>query len=198
MTPKLPGLHSGLPLPRQPRPPGLFEDEAGLIAGMQSKRRRIWEVTNSFHCSIIGTCLTTAELRQILLKVDPAAHKEADHELHGRAVQLAGQRGHASKLLQKALDRRHRSAISRFAKARSADGLRALWEGALQRAEIPGAYWAVLTHPETTEGLVRHVFGEVHMLSHVVGAANRADIRRLRELEDENATLRKKVERQQG
>ena len=197
MTPKLPGLHSALPLARQPRPPGLFEDEARPIAGTQPKRRRIWEVSNSFHCSIIGTCLTTAELRQILLKVDPAAHEEADHELHGRAVQLAGQRGHASKLLQRALDRRHRSPISQFAKARSADGLRALWERALQRAEVPGAYWAVLTHPETTEELVRHVFGEVHMLSHLVGAANRADIRRLRELEGENAALRDKVARQQ-
>ena len=63
--------------------------------------------------------------------------------------------------------------------------------------EIPGAYWAVLTHPQATEELVRHVFGEVHMLSHLVGAANRADIRRLRELETENAALQDKVARQQ-
>jgi len=25
---------------------------------------------SSFHCSVIGTCLTTAELRQILLKIE--------------------------------------------------------------------------------------------------------------------------------
>jgi len=185
----------GHPIVRLPRP---FEDEARLLAGAQPKRRRIWEVSNSFHCSIIGTCLTTAELRQILLKIDPGAHRETDHELHGRAVLLAGQRGQASKLLQKALDRRHRSLIGQFAKARNAAEIRSLWEGALQRAEIPGAYWAVLTHPETTDELVRHVFGEVHMLSHLVGAANRADIRRLRELEDENAALREKVARQQS
>ena len=35
------------------------------------------------------------------------------------------------------------------------------------------------------------------MLSHLVGAANRADIRRLAALEEENATLRTKMERQQ-
>ena len=35
------------------------------------------------------------------------------------------------------------------------------------------------------------------MLSHLVGAANRADIRRLRELESENAALQEKVARQQ-
>ena len=35
------------------------------------------------------------------------------------------------------------------------------------------------------------------MLSHLVGAANRADIRRLRQLEAENAELQAKIERQQ-
>jgi len=35
------------------------------------------------------------------------------------------------------------------------------------------------------------------MLSHLVGAANRADIRRLRQLEAENAQLEAKVARQQ-
>ena len=162
------------------------------------KRRRIWELSGNFHCSIIGTCFTTAELRHILVKIDlPGASKETDHQLHGRAVLLAGQRDGASKLLQKALDRRHRSAIHQFSKARDAEELRTLWDGAVQRAEIPGAYWAVLTHPHTTEDLVRHVFGEVHMLSHLVGAANRADIRRLRELEAENAELQETAARQQ-
>jgi hypothetical protein len=37
----------------------------------------------------------------------------------------------------------------------------------------------------------------VHMLSHLVGAANRADIQRLRRLEDDNAALAAKLERQQ-
>jgi septal ring factor EnvC (AmiA/AmiB activator) len=45
--------------------------------------------------------------------------------------------------------------------------------------------------------MVKRVFGEVHMLSHLVGAANRADIRRLRQLEEETAALTAKLERQQ-
>ena len=164
----------------------------------EPKRRRIWELSSSLHCSIIGTCLTTSELRQVLAKIEaPGIHQETDHELHGRAVLLAGRRDGASKLLQKALDRRHRSALGQFNKARNAEELRKQWAAAVQRAEIPGAYWAVLTHPGVTEDLVRHVFAEVHMLSHLVGAANRADIRRLRELETENAALQDKVARQQ-
>jgi hypothetical protein len=186
----------GSPTPRLRLP--LFTDEPSPPHAMEPKRRRIWELSDKFHCSIIGTCLTTTELRQLLAKLDlPGVRQETDHELHGRAVLLAGQKTLASKLLHKAIDRRHRSAVNQFAKARSADELRSLWDGAVQRAEIPGAYWAVLTHPETTEDVVRHVFGEVHMLSHLVGAANRADIRRLRQLEAENAALQEKVSRQQ-
>ena len=75
--------------------------------------------------------------------------------------------------------------------------MRALWRDARQQGDIPGAYWAALTHPATSDALIREVFGEVHMLSHLVGAANRADIRRLSELEAENAALRDKLARQQ-
>jgi len=164
----------------------------------QPRRRRIWEISSTFHCSIIGTCLTTGELRQILVKMGVSgADRETDHELHGRAVLLSVRKEPASKLLQKALDRRHRTVLNRFSKARNTEQLRTMWESAVERAEIPGSYWAVLTHPHATEGLVRRVFGEVHMLSHLVGAANRADIRRLGELEAENARLQEKVARQQ-
>ena len=54
-----------------------------------------------------------------------------------------------------------------------------------------------MTHPAATDALVREIFGEVHMLSHLIGSANRADIRRLKELETENALLRDKLARQQ-
>jgi hypothetical protein len=72
-----------------------------------------------------------------------------------------------------------------------------LWDDALRSGDIPGAYWALLTHPATTDELMKGAFGDVHMLSHLVGAANRADIRRRRALEAENADLTLKVEKQQ-
>src|SRR5262249_31546224 len=57
-----------------------------------------------------------------------------------------------------------------------------------------GAYWATLTHPAATRAVIRDAFGDVHMLSHLVGA----DIRRLCELEEENAELRARLDRQQA
>ena len=72
-----------------------------------------------------------------------------------------------------------------------------MWQAAVRRGDIPGAYWATLTHPLTNQAIVREAFGEVHMLSHLVGSANRADIRRLCVLEADKAALEAKVERQQ-
>jgi len=169
-----------------------------LLAPAKRGRRRIWDFDGKLHCSIIGTCLSTGELRQVLLKL---AHQEAaaasEHDLHASGVLIAGSHRDGGKLLHKALDRRHRLAINQFDRAKTAPEVRALWQDAMQRGEVPGAYWAALTHPATNDTLVREIFAEVHMLSHLVGAANRADIRRLRTLEAENAELQAKVERQQ-
>ena len=66
-----------------------------------------------------------------------------------------------------------------------------------KQGDIPGAYWAALTHPATTQDIVSRIFAGVHMLSHVVGTANRADIRRLRQLQADNVLLAANVERQQ-
>src|SRR5215470_7399737 len=129
---ELPRPRHDLPAPilgmHSPRSKPLFEIDATI----EKRRRRIWEITGHLHCSIIGTCLTTTELRQIFIKMQlPGAHKETDHELHVRAMLVAGKRELASKLLQKALDRRHRSAIAQFNRARDAEDVRALWSNAM-------------------------------------------------------------------
>jgi hypothetical protein len=173
-------------------------DECNGSAGRTPRRTRIWEFGTNLHCSIIGTCLSTAELRQVLEKFQvKGAGTASNHDLHIMGVSLAGHREGGAKFIQKALDRRHRSVIARYSRATQPADLLALWDESLKQGEIPGAYWAVLTHPITTEDVVKRVFGDVHMLSHLVGAANRADIRRLRQLEQENEALAEKVERQQ-
>jgi hypothetical protein len=177
--------------------PALVSREEIPPADGPARRTKIWEFNTSLHCSIIGTCLSTAELRQVLKKLGVAAPDSTDHDLHGAAVSLAGRHDRAAKLLHKALDERHRVVINQFAKATTEDAVRSLWRESVRRGEIPGAYWAALTHPATTQAIIRDAFGEVHMLSHLVGAANRADIRRLCELEADNVELRARVERQQ-
>jgi Uncharacterized protein conserved in bacteria (DUF2325) len=161
------------------------------------RRAKIWELAGHLHCSIVGTCLTTAELRGVLAKLGLAVAGDSDHDLHGQGVSLAGRHDAAAKLLNKTLDQRHRLAINQFTEARTEDQVGALWQAARQRGEIPSAYWALLTHPAASRELIRQAFGDVHMLSHLVGAANRADIRRLSQLEAEHAELAEKLQRQQ-
>ncbi len=161
------------------------------------RRTKIWEFNTNLHCSIVGTCLSVHELRQTLRRAGVVTGDYNDHELHGIAVGLAGQHDEPARQLQKALDHRHKLAVSRFARAGSTDAVQAMWHDAVQSGDIPGAYWATLTHPLANQAIIREAFGEVHMLSHLVGSANRADVRRLRVLETEKAALEAKLERQQ-
>jgi hypothetical protein len=158
------------------------------------QRRKLWDIDSSLHCSIIGTCLTTGELRAL---VKPASSDATDHQVHTQAVRAAEQGTGLARDMHKALDRRYRVAIKRFAALSGPEHMTEAWEAAVKEGDIPGAYWAVLTHPCTTDELVRRVFGHVHMLSHLVGAASRTDIRRLREPEAEKAALEEKLARQQ-
>jgi hypothetical protein len=164
----------------------------------EKRRAQIRELHHSLHCSIVGTCLTTGDLRRLLLRLNmKSAETLDDHGAHQLGVMLASGPSIGARHLQKALDRKHKLALNHFAKAKDSAALETLWDEALKAGDIAGGYWSVLTHPATTEALVKRAFGEIHMLSHLVGAANRADIQRLRQLEAENAALAEKVERQQ-
>ena len=171
---------------------------AFAAAALAPRRMKIWEMHSTLHCSIVGTCLSTGELRRLLIRLKVAGVPTAsDHDIHMLGVMLADRPKAGARELQKALDRRHQAAVRRFAKAKTSGALSALWEEALQSGDIPGAYWALLSHPAATDAIVKRAFGDVHMLSHLVGAANRADICRLRQLEAENVALAAKLERQQ-
>ena len=171
-------------------------DAADLAGG---RRAKIWELSPNLHCSIVGTCLTAGELRQFFVRLGECdARTASDHALHGRAVRLASRREEGGKALNKALDRRHEGAIRRFGRAETTADLRALWTQALDQGEIAGPYWALLSHPAAESKLVQDVFGDVHMLSHQIGAAARLDIARLRRLEAELSERDEKIARQQA
>lgn len=170
-----------------------------LVAPHSNRRAKIWEISPNLHCSIVGTCLSAAELRQFFVRVgDTDAKTASDHALHSRGVLVAGRHDQLGKLLHKTLDNRHESAIKRFARAATLNDVKALWREALGEGGISSAYWAVLTHPETDRSLVEEVFGQVHMLSHMVGSSSRMDIARLAQLERDLGDRDEKIARQQA
>ncbi|WP_161992765.1 DUF2325 domain-containing protein [Aureimonas leprariae] len=138
-------------------------------------------------------------MRQLLAKLGNADAKTATaHPVHYRGVTAAGRNDVAGKLLNKLLDRKHATAIKRFGRARSQAEVAALWREAMDGGDIPGGYWATISHPLTGEELVREAFSDVHMLSHLVGSASRLDIARLRQLESQLGERDETIARQQA
>src|SRR5262245_47860072 len=84
-----------------------------VVALPGPRRRSIWDLGASLHCSIIGTCLTTDALRRLMRKVKQDEAEASDHRLHGLAVGLCGKQGVPARLINKALDEQHRAAIRR-------------------------------------------------------------------------------------
>jgi len=131
---------------------------------------RIWQL------GVLSGLLQTEDYARAILTVNPGVTED---EVSARlAARLARQAILTRDDPLRAWFLVDEAALRRFAKVETAAELLGLWKQALEHGEIAGPYWALLTHPVTDNRLVQEVFGDVHMLSHLVGAANRADIRR--------------------
>lgn len=167
-----------------------------------ARRRKIWELEGGWGCSIVGTCVSLADLRALARKLGLKTKPDfpVDYQLHGHFTSSLDGPNRTGKLLNKMLnkmlDKKHAGAIRRFAKIRCGRALESHWAAALDAGDIPGPYWAILTHPHADMTLAERMFADVHMLSHMVGASNRADIRVLRQLEEDNAQLRDSLGRE--
>lgn len=161
-------------------------------------RLKLWQIDSQWHCTVLGTCLTLGELRAVAAKsgVRTAAPDPSGYHVHSTMVHAASRQRTVSKALHKRLDRKYGSFIARFAKADPAR-LAELWAEAVSKGEVAGACWAVMTHPAADDALRNAIFAEIHMLSHLVGAASRVDLKRIHALEKDKSDLEAKVARQQ-
>ncbi|WP_024880512.1 DUF2325 domain-containing protein [Methylosinus sp. LW3] len=158
-------------------------------------RRRIWEIIGASHCSIVGTCLTIAELRKIARRTGFLGEEARynDYQVHGLFVEKMHDENIVSRAVQKHLDTRYEGAIR---KAKALDGEEALlayWESAVDNGFVPGAYWALIGHPRLTPGVETRIFGDIHMMSHLSGAAHRGDAREVAEARREKAEIARRL-----
>ena len=170
--------------------------QLGRFALSRTKPNKLMDLNSSWMCSIVGTCLSLSELRK-LQRRNKLVFQEgelSDYDLHGYFVNAAYKDRKISKAMQTVLERKYRLVWKRFALASNAQELELLWDEALAQGDVAGPYWAVLAHPELTEKLSDKVFGEVHMLSHLVGATNRADLKTMRKNEVEIDRLKEDLD----
>ncbi|MCP5365576.1 MAG: DUF2325 domain-containing protein [Hyphomicrobiales bacterium] len=133
-------------------------------------------------------------MRRIIAKLQiPIPADAEEYSIHGFFAASAEKPAPVAKAMHKILERKYRAAIRRFSRLEDAQALLAAWDQCLEQGDVPGPYWALVTHPAACEDVTWRAFGHVHMLSHLVGSSNRADIRRLRQLEQEQDVLTDKL-----
>lgn len=154
------------------------------------------ELRDHVECSIVGTCLTHADLLGILKRCRLRANAGVQaYDLHAHFVEAVRSDGPLARAMQKLLDRRYEGILRVVGRAQSKEELEQIWQREYGAGRIAGAYWAFETHSHIPQDLHARIFGEVHMLSHVLGRTIHAAAERSSELAARLADLEAKIVR---
>lgn len=163
--------------------------------GSTLRRKKLWEISSGFHCSVIGICFRRSELHKLARKkVFNLSMNEGDFKMHSVLVNAATIRSEKSRTLHRLLDKKFRTAVLKFSKLNTDDELQELWEKSVEKGNIAGAYWALVTHPTIGTDLVATVYGEVHMIGHDFFGDYQRDCRLLENFENRVVALREEHE----
>ena len=144
------------------------------------KRLKTWQIPAGWLCSIIGTCLTPADVDRIGRRCGMSLPDGAQaYDVHGFMVGRASEEGRVAREISKALDEKHAAILRKVGAEQDQARLAALWNDLCGRGMVAGAYWAIMSHAHVVEALKVHAFGEVHMLSHFMGGCNRHNVKEL-------------------
>lgn len=163
-----------------------------------SKRRKIWQLEEPFHCSIIGTCITLIELRQLSKKIKLNFKSAAsDYDLHHVFVHIAGDGSYPATKLQKFLDKKFLKNIRNLNSVDSEQALKKHWQTSLNSGDVVGDYWAIATHPLASLQLRDEIYADIHMLSHISGASIRMDMEAFKRLKMAHCDLKMQFQKSQ-
>lgn len=160
------------------------------------RRRKLWELAENLHCPVVGTCLPMPQLRRFARRFGFDAPLDDDYRLHTEAVVRSMEREPFSQALHRYFEQEFATTIKTFQQADSDEAVAALWREFLDRGKVAAAMWAALTHKAAGSYTRHRIHGDIHMLSHQVGAGQAADARRLEYLEREHRAQRQALEQQ--
>ncbi len=152
-------------------------------AAQGSRRRRLWELDRHAFCPVIGVCLPLAQVRSLVQRALGSDAPADDYALHCEAIAASKRRTPLAERIQHALDTRYADALRAVRGCKHTEALAQWWRAALAGDGVAGALWATLTHARCDALLEEQVLHDIHLLQHQWGAAERADRRRLRELQ---------------
>ena len=164
---------------------------------LASRRRRLWELSHTCHCPLIGVGLPLAYLRKLVGKMTGGTVLHDDYEVHVGAVTESGTRNRLSEAMQKEFERRYAVVIQRYRAAKTTDQVAQLWRKAVTDGDVAGAFWAGLTHPRCGPELEEQMCRDLHMVQHQAGACARVDLNKFNGLVDDNARLQRELSKLQ-
>lgn len=176
-----------------------LEQEAGKSASKQAmqiartRRLKLWELEERLHCPVIGTCLDIEDLKKLARKEGFTGKRFDHYRLHVEAVSASCSRNSAAEIMHKLLEKKFARWVRIFDAAKTDEAVRKLWNEHLARGEVAGPMWAALTHKAASQETCSRIHGDVHMLSHQVGAGLAANTRRLSYLEGEVGRLQSEL-----
>ena len=157
------------------------------------QKKKLWHIDAKYHCSLIGTCVSIADLRKIAKKCESTNLSQlGDFHLHSTFVNGAIKTDHHIRLLQKHLEKKYASVAQRFHTTKHETQSK-LWRQAVKSGDAAGAYWALLTNPHTTQKLLEEALGDIHMMSHLNGASIRITQKQADEIRDHNRQLKEQL-----
>ena len=116
-------------------------------------------------------------------------------DVHGFFVGEAGKEGEISKHLEKMLNDRYAGLVRKVARIRDEAELAEFWNSSVNSGLVAGAYWALLSHGHVPMELRNRIFGEVHMMSHLMGGSTRKIVGAAAELQGRVDDLEKRLKR---
>jgi len=154
------------------------------------RRKKLWEVSDGHHCSILGTCLRRTDLRRFAKKKIFQVESGADdYQIHLALVGFAASRNPKSRAMHKFLDERYRAAIKRYAVTPDDQSALELWDQDVKRGAVAGAYWAIMTNQSFSGEIRTEVYGDNHMMSHDTVITNQREHRLNEEIANKAAML---------
>ena len=155
------------------------------------RRKKLWEIKEGYHCSVIGTCLTRVELRKLIRKktfrMDSGS---SDYDIHSALVTRASLRNSQSRALHKLLDGKYQVSVNRYAKVDEDEKIQQMWEQDVESGSVAGAYWAIMTHSAINKETRAKIYGQIHMKGHDFFGEYQRDQRTLEKLQNKVAMLK--------
>jgi len=150
----------------------------------KQERTKLWDLDHNYHCAIIGTCLTLDEVKKLLRSFQIPIKDACSYDLHTTIVTLISYNDFRSRKVQSYLNKKFKIAVQKTKKMTATELIQE-WKRVLNNDELISTFWAILLHPRTNEQMKRDCYGAIHMQSHMSGASNRVDLKRLTQLEKE-------------